>query len=89
MVPITDFVALPVHPAGFLIIDLNAVHPHVSLAVYALGKDQRQGNKAPPIQRPALQNRKVREPNLITCLDHFLALPVAHDLWRGIFGELA
>ena len=57
-----DFLALPVHAGGALVVDLHAVHADVALAGFRVaGDDAWQGDEAACILRPALQDGKVEQ----------------------------
>ena len=61
-------VGLPVHAGGALVEDLHAVHAAVALAgVGVAGEDQRQGDEAPAVLRPALQDREVEQREAVAC----------------------
>ena len=52
-----DFLKLPVHARGAVVVNLDAIHPDIALAsIGILGDDAGQRDKTSPIERPALQN---------------------------------
>ena len=55
-----DFLALPVHAGGALVVDLHAIHADVALAGSGIaGDDAGQSDEASGIFGPALQDGKV------------------------------
>ncbi len=55
-----DFLALPVHAGGALVVDLHAIHADVALAGLGIaGDDAGQGDEAAGILRPALQDGEI------------------------------
>ena len=68
-----DFLALPVHAGGALVINLHAVHADVALAGLGVAGDHaRQGDEAARILGPALQDGKIEQREIVA-LDDFLA----------------
>ena len=80
---------LPVHPSGLAVVDLHAVHAHISLAVavapaWISGDDQRQCDEAATVHGPALQYGKVEHAEAIAPDDLLTQrLACRHD-----FGEV-
>ena len=57
-----DFLELPVHAGGAVIVNLDAIHADVALAgVGVFGDDAREGDEAAAVQGPALLNRKIQQ----------------------------
>ncbi len=70
---------LPVHACRLPIVDLHAIHAHVSFpALWIAGNHAGQGNKAAAIQWPALKDGKVQDAEIFS-QDHLLA--------RRVFGR--
>ena len=77
-----DFLALPVHAGGALVVDLHAVHADVALAGFRIaGDDAGQRDETAAILRPALQNGKVEQREVVA-LDHFLAGRRSRQSWE-------
>ena len=56
----TDFVDLPVHACGVLVIDLHPVNAHVAHASFRIAcVDIWQGNETPTVFWPAFENGKI------------------------------
>ena len=80
-----DFLPLPVHPGGALVIDLHAVTAQVAFAGLRIaGGNAGQGDEAASVLRPALQNGKLIQREAILA-DHFLA----RAGWNRLGEELA
>ena len=74
--------ALPVHAGAALVVDMQAIHADVALALRRVfGHDRRQRDEAAAVLRPALQDREVEQREVVV-LDDFLARPALH-----FFGE--
>jgi hypothetical protein len=72
-----NFLPLPVHARGALVIDLHAIHADVALPRLRIARDHAgQRDEPSAIFRPALQDRKI-EQRKIVALDHFFTGPVA------------
>ena len=55
-----DFLELPVHAGGAVVVNLDAIHADVALAgVGVFGDDAGEGDEAPAVERPALLDREV------------------------------
>ena len=68
-----DFLALPVHAGGALVVDLHAVHADVALAGLGVAGDHAgQSDEAAGILGPALQDGKIEQREIVA-LDDFLA----------------
>ena len=75
---LAGFVHMPVHSGRPLRKDLHPVHAHVADAAFRIDRvDQRESDEASAVERPALQNRKLREPDLVARADHLLARPAS------------
>ena len=65
--------ALPVHAGAALVVDLHAIGADVALAGLRIFRDhRRQGDEAAAIERPALQDRKIEQREVVVP-DDFLA----------------
>src|SRR5579885_3629017 len=72
---------LPVHTRGPLVIHLHAIHSNVSLArLGILRKHQRERDKAPSILRPCLQDRKIKQIDVGSLSNDFLARAILDAL---------
>jgi hypothetical protein len=80
-----NLLTLPVHAGGLPVIDLHAVHAHISFAMARVAGDhQRQCDEAAAVHGPALQHGKVEQAEIVAEDDLFaLGLPCRHD-----FGEV-
>ena len=79
-----DLVALPVHPRGALVVDLHPVGADVSIARHGIAADdERQGDEATGVERPALQDGECVEINVVAGYGDLLAGGVLHDLGPG------
>src|ERR1019366_67981 len=57
-----DFLQLPVHAGGFVVVDLDAIHADVALAGVRITRhDAGQGDEAPAVERPAFQDGEVEK----------------------------
>ena len=69
---------MPVHSGRPLRKDLHPVHAHVADAAFRIDRvDQRESDEASAVERPTLQNRKLRKPDLVARADHLLARPAS------------
>ena len=83
-------VRLPVHAGGALVEHLHAIAAAVALARIRIArKHHRQRDEAAAVLRPAVQNRKVVQREIVAP-DHFLARAAGHDLRkeRAHLGQL-
>ena len=72
-------VEVPVHARGPLVVDLETVHAHVApTRLGVAGEDQRQGDVAAGVERPALEDRQSLEVDLVAGEHHLLARPLLH-----------
>ena len=56
-----DFLQLPVHAGGAVVVDLHAIHADVALAgVGVFGDDAGQGDEAAAVERPAFEDGQIR-----------------------------
>ena len=75
-----DFLALPVHAGGGGVINLDAVHADVALAGFGIAGDHAgQRDEAAAILRPALQDGKIQQREILF-LDDFFAWAGGDDL---------
>src|SRR5205823_5885080 len=57
-----DFLELPVHSGGAVVVNLNAIHADVAFAgVGVFGDDAGEGDEASAVERPAFENGEVEE----------------------------
>ena len=55
-----DFLQLPVHAGGFVVVNLDTIHADVAFAgVGVFGDDTGERDEAPAVERPAFKNRDV------------------------------
>ena len=55
-----DFLELPVHAGGFVVVNLDAIHAEIALARVRVARDDaRQRDETSAVQRPAAQNWQV------------------------------
>jgi hypothetical protein len=67
------FLSLPVRSSGFCVIDLEAVHAKITFSGFGVaGGDAGEGDEASGVLRPALQDGKVEEGEVVV-LDNFFA----------------
>ena len=67
-----NFLALPVHAGGGLIINLHTIHTHVALPCFWIaGNHARQGDETASVLRPALENGKIKQRKIIFLDDLF------------------
>ena len=67
-----DLLPLPVHAGGTLVIDLHAVHADITLAGSRIARDDaRHSNEAGGVLRPALQDGKIEQRQVVTFDDVF------------------
>ena len=79
-----DFLPLPVHARGALVVNLHAIHADIALAGFRVAGDHaRQGDEASGILRPALQDGKVVQRKL-SCRMTSLQGPVATVLGKNL-----
>ena len=65
-----DLVHLPVHARRALVEHLNAVHADVALArIRVIGEHKGQGDVAPAVLRPAVQNGQLVQINVVACIE--------------------
>ena len=68
-----NLLPLPVHAGRLAVVDLHAVHAHVALARFRVARNNAgQSDEAASVQRPALQDRKVEQVEVLR-EDDFLA----------------
>src|SRR5947208_15745699 len=80
----SDFLPLPVHASGALVIDLHAIHAYVSLSGCRIARHYaRQCDESPPVLRPALQNREMVQAEVVFAND-FLAWTCRDCLWEEL-----
>src|SRR5208337_5107791 len=80
----SDFLSLPVHPRGALIVDLHAIHADVALPGFRIARDHTgQGDKASSIFGPALQDREIQQREIIA-LDHLFARTSSDSLGKEL-----
>src|SRR5262249_41664211 len=74
--------ALPMHAGGALVINLHAIHADISLPCSWITRDYtRQGNKASTILRPAFQDGKIEEREVVF-LDYLFASTCRYRLGK-------
>jgi len=66
------FLSLPVHACGVLVVDLHSVHAYVALAGFGITRYYaRERDEAAGIFRPALDDRKIIQREVVTTNDFF------------------
>ena len=57
-----DFLQLPMHAGGRVVVNLHAIHAEVAVAGVGVARDDAgQRDKAPAVERPALEDRQVKQ----------------------------
>ena len=57
-----DFLQLPVHAGGFVVINLDAIHAEIAFAGVGIARhDAGQGDETPAVERPAFEDGEVEE----------------------------
>src|SRR5580698_1205391 len=75
-----DFLPLPVHAGGALVVNLHPVHAKIALARLRTTRGHAgQSNESSRVLRPALQNRKI-EQRKVVALNNFFARSGRHRL---------
>ena len=80
-----NFLALPMHTGGALVIDLHAIHSDIAFAGFGIASDDAgEGDETSSVLRPALQDGEIEEREVVTFDDFF-----ARTGGNGLGKELA